>query len=302
MNIHSEGKVLLEKHTELSKKLVLIPENRKMTYREEYDNTNLIGKPRFKEKEYNWPKRLLIELRDHLQELWNYFKLYSYWLDSSLLLLLDYRSRRASKKSILFLLEMDLWQTDEVYGDYLIEKETSKTKIYYTRFGQKYNEKYIDTINEQEIERWICKDAIIQIQNQFTYLWDKLKIEIELCMEEKFRKQPKLTISLDYLKEQVDKINKEIDSWLESALLNLGRVLEVWLVIELKINKNYGLDFLIREAEVRNLIDKHQLKLLMNIKKHYNDLKHQATYNADKKVVKTLFNNFVSIFNKTNTN
>lgn len=217
-------------------------------------------------------------------------------------MLLDYRSRRASKKSILFLLEMDLWQTDEVYGDYLIRKETSKTKIYYTRFGQKYNEKYIDTIDEQEIERWICKDAIIQIQNQFTYLWDKLKIDIELYMEEKFRKQPKLTLSLDYLKEQIDKINKEIDSWLESALLNLGRVLEIWLVIELKINKNYGLDFLIKEAEVRNLIDKHQLKLLMNIKNHYNGLKHQATYNADKKVVKTLFNNFVSIFNKTNTN
>lgn len=296
MNIYFEGKILLEKHIELGKKLFLIPEKREMIYREEYDNNTLIGKPRFKEKEFNWPKKLLLDLRNHLQELWNYFELYSYWLDSSLLLLLDSRSRKASKKSILFLLEMDMWQTDEVYGDFLIEKDNHKTKISYTRFGQKFSEKNIDVIDNQEIEKWICKDAIIQIQNQFTHLWEKLRKEVELCMEEKFRKTPKITLSLKYLNEQVDKINKEIDSWLESALLNLGRVMEIWLVIELKINKNYGLDFLIKEAEVRNLIDKHQLQLLMNIKKHYNDLKHQTTYKADKKVVKTLFNDFISIF------
>lgn len=296
MNIHSEGKQLLKKHASLYKQLIQIPERREIIYREKKDNNKLIGNPRFKEKEYNWLKQLLIELRDHLQNLWNYFELYSYWLDPSLLLLLDYRTRRASKKSLLFLLEMDVWQTDEVYGDYLIEKEKNKTKITYTRFNQRYREFILNTLDNKEIEDWICEDAVVQIQTQFTHLWDKLKKEVEVCMEEKFRKQPKITFSLNYIEDQVDKIENQVESWPESALLNLGRVLEIWLLIELKVKTNYGQDFLIKEAEVKNLIDKHQFKLLMNIKNQYNDLKHQATYKVDKKIVKTLFNDFVSIF------
>jgi len=296
MTIQSEGKNLLERHASLYKKLIQIPEKREIIYRGEKDNNKVIGKPRFKEKEYNWPKQILIELRDHLQELWNYFELYSYWLDPSLLLLLDNRTRKVSKKSVLFLLEMDVWQTDEVYGDYLIEKETGKTKISYTRFGQRYKENSLNTLDDREIEDWICKDAVILIQMQFKHLWEKLKKEVEICMEEKFRKQPKITLSLDYLEDQVDNIKNELDLWPESALLNLGRVLEIWFLIELKVKTNFGLNFLIKEAEVRNLIDKHQFKLLVNIKNHYNDLKHQATYRVDKKVVKTLFNDFTSIF------
>lgn len=297
MTIQSEGKNLLEKHNNLYKKLIQIPEKRKMIYREELDNNKLIGKPRFKDKEYNWPKQLLIELRDHLQKLWNYFELYSYWLDSSLMLLLDYRTRKASKKSVLFLLEMGVWQTDEVYGDYLIEKESDKSNISYTRFGQKYKENSLNTLDDQEIEDWICKDAVIQIQMQFKHLWEKLKKEVEVGMEEKFRKQPKITLSLDYLEDQVEKIKNALDLWPESALLNLGRILEIWLLIELKIKTNYGLSFLIKEAEIRNLIDKHQFKLLINIKDHYNDLKHQTNYRANKKVVKTLIDDFSSTFN-----
>jgi len=296
MNIHSEGKQLLKKHASLYKQLFLIPERREIIYREKKDNNKLIGNPRFKKKEYNWPKQLLIELRDHLQNLWNYFELYSYWLDPSLLLLLDHRTRKASKKSLLFLLEMDVWQTDEVYGNYLIEKEKNKTKITYTRFNQRYREFILNTLDNKEIENWICKDAVVQIQTQFTHLWDKLKKEVEVCMEEKYRKQPKITFSLNYIKDQLDIIEGYIDTWPESALLNLGRVLEIWLLIELKVKTNYGQDFLIKEAEVKNLIDKHQFKLLMNIKNQYNDLKHQATYKVDKKIVKTLFNDFVSIF------
>jgi len=298
MTIQSEGKNLLKRHASLYKELIQIPEKRKIIYREEKEKNKVIGKPRFKEKEYSWPKQILIEIRNHLQELWNYFEQHSYWLDPSLLLLLDFRTRKASKKSILFLLEMDVWQTDEVYGDYLIEKEKSGTKIFYTRFGHKYRENLLNTIDNQEIKNWICKDAVNQIQRQFTHIWKRLKKEVEVCSEEKFRKQPKISLSLKYLEEQVKKIEVETDSWPESAVLNLGRVLEIWLLIELKANANYGLHFLIKQAEVRNLIDKHQLRLLVNIKDHYNDLKHQTSYKVDKKVVKTLFNDFVSIFQR----
>ena len=296
MDINSEGKILIERHNILYKKLIEIPENRVIVYHEEDDNNDVIGKPRFKEKEYDWPKKLLIELRDHLQEIWNFFDLYSYWLDSTFLLLLDYKTRKISKKSILFLLEKDLWQTDEVYGDYLIQKEENKTMISYTRFGQKFKEKMLNTIEANEIEIYVCTDAKFQIQKQFTHLWEKMRKEIEVCMEEKFRKEPKITLSHTYLQNQVDKIESYIDIWSESALLNLGRVLEIWLLIELKVKKNYGLDFLIRTAELRNLIDNHQFKLLMNIKNNYNNLKHQVTYRVEKKTVKTLFNDFIKIF------
>ena len=96
---------------------------------------------------------------------------------------------------------MDIWQTDEVYGDYLIEKETEKTKISYTRFGKKYGEATLYTKDNNEIKDWICKDSIKQIQLQFTHLWEKLKKELDVCMEEKFRKRPKITLSPTYLQE-----------------------------------------------------------------------------------------------------
>ena len=297
MSIQTEGKELLKRHKKLFEKLIQIPEKRDLIYREKLDKNNkLIGKPRFKVKEFDWPQELSIELRDHLQGLWNYFQLYSYWLDSSLLLLLDYRTRKASKKSIIFLLGMNVWQTDEVYGDYLIKKGKNTTKIYYTRFGNKYNEFNLQSVDDGEIEAYICKDAIKQIQQQFTYLWEKLEQEIVVLMREKFRKKPKVSLTIDYLKEQVDKIEKIVDSWPESALLNLGRVLEVWLLVEMNAKINFGLNFLIKEAEIRNLIDKHQFKLLMNIKNNYNSLKHEASYKVDKQLVQILFKDFLSTF------
>ena len=296
MSIQTEGKELLKRHKKLFEELIQIPERRDFIYHEELDNNILIGKPRFKEKEFDWSQDLLIQLRDHLQGLWNYFQLYSYWLDSSLLLLLDYRTRKASKKSIIFLLEMDVWQTDEVYGDYIIKRGKNTTKIYYTRFGNKYNEFKLHSVDDGEIKDYICKDAMKQIQRQFTHLWEKLEQEIVVLMREKFRKKPKISLKIDYLKEQVDKIEKIVDSWSESALLNLGRVLEIWLLVEMNVKKNFGLDFLIREAEIRNLIDKHQFQLLMNIKNNYNSLKHEDSYKVDNLLVQRLFKDFFSTF------
>lgn len=296
MTIKSVGQALLKKHTGLFPKLIQIPEKREMKYQVVLDNGETIGKPRFKKKEYTWPKKLLIELRDHLQGLWNYFQLYSYWLDNAVLLLLDYRTRRASKKSVIFLLEMDVWNTDEVFGDYLINKRDDKTELYYTRFGQRFRKMVINSIEDDEIKDWICKDAVQQIQDQFSHLWNKLETELQACMEEKFRKPPKISVSLDYIREQIERIEEEIDEWPESALLNLGRCIEIWLIIELEIMVNNGLDFLIKEAEIKGLIDKHQFQLLMNIKNHYNQVKHYATYKVNNKTVHILYNDFCSIF------
>jgi len=295
MTIKSEGQALLKNHERLYSSLIKIPENREMKYRVVVNNGESIGKPRFKDKEYSWPKKLLTELRDHLQKLWNYFQLNSYWLDNTILLLLDYRTRRASKKSVIFLLEMDVWNTDEVFGDYLINKKDDKTELYYTRFGQKFRKMVIDSTVDDKIKNWICKDAVQQIQAQFLHIWDKIKTELQVCMKEKFKKCPKIHLSSEYIREQVTRIKEEIDAWPESALLNLGRCTEIWLIIELGVTVNPGLDLLIREAEVRNLLNKHQFQLLMNIKSHYNQVKHYATYKVDKSIVHTLYNDFCLI-------
>jgi len=191
MTIEKEGQDLINKHQELYDRLFKIPEEREMIFRKKVKGKLKIGNPRFKEKEYEWPANLLKQLRNHLKDLWNYFERYSYWLDSSILILLDFRSRKTSKKSIMFLLEKDLWETDEVCGDYLIEKNIQKnmTIISYVRFNQSYHKFPLDTIDDKKIKDWIVEDAIKQIKEQFTFLWDKLEKEIKIVMTEKFKKK-----------------------------------------------------------------------------------------------------------------
>ncbi len=117
MDIKSEGQILLDFHKLLYEQLIEIPENREMTYVEEIKKGIKVGKPRFKNPKYQWSKNLLVDLRDHLQNIWNFFDKYSYWFDDTLLPLLNTNERRVSKKSIIFLLEEDVWSTDEVYGE-----------------------------------------------------------------------------------------------------------------------------------------------------------------------------------------
>lgn len=62
--------------------------------------------------------------------------------------LISYSKRSESKNSIIFLLERDIWETDEVYGDYLIEKIENYTKISYFRFDKKIKSFEIDTIED----------------------------------------------------------------------------------------------------------------------------------------------------------
>ena len=108
MDIKSEGKTLLENYEKLHEQLIKIPENRELTYTEETKEGVIVGFPRFKNPKYQWSKDLLVELRDYLQNIWNFFNKYSYWFDSTLIPLLDINERRISKKSIIFLLEDDV--------------------------------------------------------------------------------------------------------------------------------------------------------------------------------------------------
>lgn len=292
-----EAQELIEKHTLLYEKLVKIPEIRNLIYRVDIEKGNAIGKPRFDPKEYQWPKELYNKLRNHLQEIRNFFDSHSYWFDNSLRSLLDTDKRRASKKSILFLLEKDVWQMDEVYGGFLIEKGTDQTIISYLRRDHKIQSFTINTINDSKIEQWICKNVIKQIQNQFLFLWKKLLTEIETIRDESYRKEPKISLKIDYLKEQLVMIKKEQKNWPEASLLSLGRLIEIWLLIELNQKHSPGLFYLVRTAELNNLIDQHQKKLLLNINDHYNRLKHDRHYQIDDKTIIILISEFDKIFN-----
>ena len=296
MTIQEESEELLVHHALLGEKLSKVPDSRELNYRVETLGGNRVGKPRFEEPLYAWSKDLYKDLRNHLQNLWIFFNTHSYWFDHSLRPILDYRKRRLSKKSIIFLLEREVWETDEVYGDYLIEKEQNSTIISYFRRDRKLSSKELNTIDDNDIEQWICIDAIRQIKDQFDFLWKVLNNEVQTVAEEDFQKTPKISLSIDYLKEQFEKIKESVGHWPESALLNLGRVIEIWLLIELNCSNSRGFWFLIRQVYVQGLIDKSQASLLENIRREYNKLKHHHQHTIDEKLIKTLVKDFEDVF------
>lgn len=184
-----------------------------------------------------------------------------------------------------------------MYGGFLIEKGTNQTIISYFRRGHKIKSFTINSIDDSKIEQWICNNVIKQIQDQFIFLWNKLLIEVETIIDESYQKEPKISLEIDYLKEQFVKIKKEQKFWPEGSLLSLGRLIEIWLLIELKQNNSSGLFYLVRSAELNNFIDQHQKKLLLNITEHYNRLKHDRHYQIDNKTVITLISEFEKVFN-----
>ena len=296
MDIKSEGKALLETHKELYEQLIEIPENREMIYNEEIKEDIKIGKPRFKNPKYQWSKNLLVDLRDHLQNIWNFFEKYSYWFDDTLIPLLDTNERRVSKKSIIFLLEEDVWCTDEVYGKYLIEDSKAGLSISYSRRERKIKQITLKTKEESEIKEWICKDAIQQIKNQFEFLWNKLEIEIQVCIKEIFHKLPKFTLKPNYLQDQLDKTIEISEQWVEAGLLNLGRIMEHWLLNKLGMKSVPRFFDLIREAKIAGLIENNEVKLLRNIRTNYNNLKHKTYYKIETEDIKAMIENFTKLF------
>jgi hypothetical protein len=297
MDIKWEGKPLLDNHKKLFEQLIEIPEKREMIYFEEMIDSVRVGNPRFKNPKYQWITSLLIDVRDHLQNIWNFFSKYSYWFDDTLIPLLNTDERRISKKSIIFLLEEDVWCTDEVYGRYFIEENQDGITISYSRRERKMKQITLKSKNGSEIKDWICKDAIIQIKNQFKFLWGKLETEIQVCIDEIFHKQPKLTFKPDYLKNQLEKTITISEQWPEAGLLNLGRIIELWLLTSLGKKSTSRYVDIIREAQIAEILDKHEAKLLRNIRTNYNNLKHKTYYKIEIEEIKTMVERFSNLFN-----
>lgn len=292
--ILEEGSFLLKQHKTLFSELSQIPNVREMTFRIDRIEDLMIGKPRFKNRYYLWSNNLLTKLRDHLEDVWVFFNTYSHWIDDTIMPILTYKNRRESIHSIIFLLESDVWETKEVFGDYLIEKKDQHTILSYHRFDRKFKTFEISTIDDLKIKKWIINDAINQIKNQFNYLWTKVETEIKICMSEKYHKEPRLLLNSDYLLDQLKKTQSIVNDWPEVALLSLGRIIEMWLLIQLnKANNDYGND-LLKETEINGIIDKSEFKFLSKIRGDYNDLKHKRFFKPNQEVI----NKYISDFQK----
>ncbi|MFW9915984.1 MAG: Swt1 family HEPN domain-containing protein [Candidatus Thorarchaeota archaeon] len=182
MNPPIKAEQLLEEHNRLFDELIKIPRTRRIHYRIDRKNGNLLGKPRFKPPKYAWSSGIFIQLQDHLQKIWDYLETSSYGIDDAIKVLIHRDERRSSKKSVIFLLEQDVYSTDEVYGDYLIEKTAIGVVISHYRRNQRRRQFKIPARTDAEIEEWICDNARQQIADQFSYLWKNLENEIMACM------------------------------------------------------------------------------------------------------------------------
>ncbi len=96
MDLREEGKKILRTHQILFEQLIQIPLQREILYREDIENGNHIGKPRFIPEEYEWSSDLLKYLHNHLQSIYLFFEKYYYWYDDTLIPLIDKRFRRTS--------------------------------------------------------------------------------------------------------------------------------------------------------------------------------------------------------------
>jgi len=290
-------KELLEKHENLGKQLEKILLNRKITYNEEMENGKLIGKPRFEPSLYDWEPKMFASLRDQLQDVWNFFEDNSYWFDDELKKILLFNTRRLSKKSIIFLLERNVWKTDEIYGAYLIEPQQENVEISYYRFDYKFKTFIFKEINKETRKQWICTDAGQQIQQQFRFLWKRIEIEILTCQEETYHRPNLIKITDADLIKQYDVCVKLLTISNEAALLMLGRLEELWLlkaINRIKIDREEKLLFL---AESKGVINNSSKKLFLQIRTQYNLLKHTTSYNIDNCNVENLIKQFNQYLN-----
>ncbi len=281
MNKNEKGELLLKNHKSLKKTLLTTPDNREMIFDEEYDGINWFGKPRFIPPYYNFDASILTEIKNHLQSIWDFFQVYSYWFDKTIYPLLAWDQRRAEKGSIIYLLENDVWATREVYGKYLIEVGDTQNEISYYRFNNKYNKHTIDTIKTEEIKEYVIKDARSQIEKQFLYLWEKLELEILSCIKEDHTKIPRTRINSQYILEQLEICEKIVEKRSEMVFLNIGRLAEYILLMMLGIKRKRSNIDLISLAFNAKLIDKNEEKLFNHIRRKYNALKHRLEYHLD---------------------
>jgi hypothetical protein len=291
------GKELLGQHDSLCPRLLHVPDQRTMVYREDVIDGRRIGKPRFDPPMLSWGAELLASLRDHLQAIWNYLQAHSYWFDPSIKELLVRDSRRESKASVIFLLERDVWATDEVYGDYLIEEISNSIRVSYFRREQRRKTRELGPLTNSKLKEWILDDAKNQIKDQFTHLWEKLRTEIQTSMEEGFHKLPSKVATRDDIIAQFKACEQIKSISPEAALLQLGRVAEWWLLHTLGHVTRRDYADLVRLAETAGFLNKNQARLFAEVRSTYNSLKHDTRFILEPSVLDGLLVKFEKFIN-----
>lgn len=167
--------------TNIKRKLREIPEQRNFTCTFEEIQLNpptWIYKPRFKPKNESIPQELKQEFVQLIDDINLHLKKCSPDGFANLIKIIDLSGE--NKKSIIYLLENDVYNTDEVYGDYLVKELQNHYEINYHR----WNEKKKQLPNQDlsiDLEKSVMNDVIHQIQSQFDRLWVVLENEINRC-------------------------------------------------------------------------------------------------------------------------
>ena len=230
MSLTFESESLLKEHNELFFELIKIPEEREITFHIDEDNGHHIGKPRFQPPLYTWPDDVFTRLTNHLLHIWNFFRTYSYWFDDMIKHVVNYDKQMIGRNSIIFLLQQDISEMDEIYGDYLIEKGLTDYSISYYRNNQK-KQTFKPRVNSKEkVEEWICLDARRQVIDQFSFLWNYIQTEIEACSIEDNSRLPTHLLTHKYIQDQNNKISVVIEQYPELGLLKLGKIAELYLI------------------------------------------------------------------------
>ena len=172
-----------DKLHEIHKDLKEIPTKRKIVVtkeKSEFFPTSIIYKPRFipSFKKINRKlRKILVSIFDRMNII---LKPYSPDNFVNLKNIIDLD--RNNKKSLIFLIENDTYKTDEVFGDYLVERKQEFFEINYIRREIKRKTLPNKSLNV-DLNQLIQDDMILQIQNQFDYMWEIIEEEIERCEE-----------------------------------------------------------------------------------------------------------------------
>lgn len=277
-------------HNKLREYLIEIPKTRSMRYTQVEREGLIIGKPRFNPPKYSFGGKLAQDLLIYFAQLKEYFISRNFEIREDLNDILDPNKMSSSKYSPIFLIENDVWNTDAVYGEYLIETVDSEIEVHYFRRNEKRGK---ISLTDSNIEILILADARFQVINQFNYLWDSLRKEIEISDTLFLRSQ--IMISNDYLLEQFETSRYLNEVNPIAACLIMGRCMEMFCKIKLNKIKGSGLSRLVSNLKNQDIITQHEFDVLDEIRVIYNMTKHDLQYEIDSKYVIDLWGQFALI-------
>lgn len=289
MSLQKKDLVIL--HDKLREELVKIPSNRNMIYTQVSRDNLIIGKPRFDPPSIDLEQNLEEKLLEFIEKCRDYFVLMDYKVRDDLEDFLNLKEFHNSKYSPIFLIEQDVWKTDGVYGDYLIEEKDIGSEVNYTRRGQKRGNVNLEL---DSFEKSIIADARKQIVTQFERIWKSLAKEIEKA--DVLFERSQIKISNRFLQEQFESSEKLLAINPIAACLIMGRCLELFCRMKLNIKTRVGLAKMIVDANTLNIISNSEYVIFDEIRDMYNSLKHELTYEIDPEELKRKWLSFADIF------